>query len=358
MVTPTHFPSSRTMAKNCRITISDIAKEAGVSKATVSMALRGMSEISEGTRERINQIAQDMGYRADPSLAKIAASRWKNRKAREGSLLALIEFSEESGEVEPNPIARGFCEKAEQLGYLIELHRVSTEKELSRLTRILYHRGVEGVALVAAGQVELKEYYPWDDFSTVTIGDFGDSVPVDRFNKDSCTEMSTTLRKLISKGYSRVGLILSGTDASAASDFARRGLFEGLLKANYGADSRTPVLIGDNLTSAEIREWAEAEQLEVVIGYDDSVFEKIRACGLSSRLGFVSLCTDGAAGRIAGFADSGRRIGTLGVECLDKMILLGAKGRLSETTSYQVCSHWVDGKSLGCATIAPMLVSA
>lgn len=45
-----------------RPTIKDIAKIAGVSHVTVSQALRDMSCISENTKIRIKQIAEDLGY--------------------------------------------------------------------------------------------------------------------------------------------------------------------------------------------------------------------------------------------------------------------------------------------------------
>ena len=49
------------------IGIREIAKEAGVSSTTVSRVLRGIGEISEDTRERVQRLARELGYR--PNLA-------------------------------------------------------------------------------------------------------------------------------------------------------------------------------------------------------------------------------------------------------------------------------------------------
>ncbi len=49
------------------IGIKEIARRAGVSNTTVSRVLRGIGEISDDTRERIRQIAGELGYR--PNLA-------------------------------------------------------------------------------------------------------------------------------------------------------------------------------------------------------------------------------------------------------------------------------------------------
>src|SRR6201984_3804177 len=46
-----------------RTTISDVAKEAGVSTMTVSRVLNGRGEISQETRERVQDIIDRLGYR-------------------------------------------------------------------------------------------------------------------------------------------------------------------------------------------------------------------------------------------------------------------------------------------------------
>ena len=55
--------------------IEDVAREAGVSVATVSRALRGLPNVAEATRVRIEAIATEMNYRADPSAARLATGR-------------------------------------------------------------------------------------------------------------------------------------------------------------------------------------------------------------------------------------------------------------------------------------------
>ncbi|NND02562.1 MAG: LacI family DNA-binding transcriptional regulator, partial [Acidimicrobiia bacterium] len=45
-----------------RATIQDVAREAGVSVATVSRAMRGMAHVAQDTRERVLQTAHRLGY--------------------------------------------------------------------------------------------------------------------------------------------------------------------------------------------------------------------------------------------------------------------------------------------------------
>ena len=55
--------------------IEDVALEAGVSVATVSRALRGLPNVADSTRARVEEVAARLDYRADPSAARLATGR-------------------------------------------------------------------------------------------------------------------------------------------------------------------------------------------------------------------------------------------------------------------------------------------
>ena len=57
------------------ITIRDVAQAAGVSTATVSRALRGLPNVDEQTRVRVQRIAADLDYVISPSASRLASGR-------------------------------------------------------------------------------------------------------------------------------------------------------------------------------------------------------------------------------------------------------------------------------------------
>lgn len=59
------------------ISIDDVAAMANVSTATVSRALRGLPRVSEATRKRVLEVAQELGYVASPSASGLASGRTK-----------------------------------------------------------------------------------------------------------------------------------------------------------------------------------------------------------------------------------------------------------------------------------------
>lgn len=61
-----------------RITLRDIARETGMSIATVSLSLAGDQRIARRTRERIRAVAASLGYIRDPVLASLASNRFRH----------------------------------------------------------------------------------------------------------------------------------------------------------------------------------------------------------------------------------------------------------------------------------------
>lgn len=56
-------------------TITDVAREAGVSVATVSRALRGLDRVSPTTRDKVLEVARRLNYVASPTASSLASGR-------------------------------------------------------------------------------------------------------------------------------------------------------------------------------------------------------------------------------------------------------------------------------------------
>lgn len=58
-----------------RSTIQDVAKLAGVSEATVSRALRGLSNVAPSTRERVEAAAAELRFTLSKSASSLASGK-------------------------------------------------------------------------------------------------------------------------------------------------------------------------------------------------------------------------------------------------------------------------------------------
>lgn len=78
-------PSTRTIGRDRRPTMADVANHVGVSRALVSIVFRGAEGASEATRQRVLDAAAELGYRPD----SLAQGLRRNRSRNLGVLFSL-----------------------------------------------------------------------------------------------------------------------------------------------------------------------------------------------------------------------------------------------------------------------------
>lgn len=137
------------------VTIYDIAKQANVSIATVSKVIHNTGRISSETRERVQTVMNDLGYR--PSL--LASAMTNKRTFTVGILIPDI-----SNPFYPDVI-RGAEDFAQQHNYSVLLCNTDNDpdKEIEYI-ELLKQKSVDGIiiAAVATAPIKLIESLPTD----------------------------------------------------------------------------------------------------------------------------------------------------------------------------------------------------
>lgn len=209
----------------------DVAELAGCSVMSVSLALRGSPEVSQKLREKVRRIAGETGYRPNPLISALVASR---RKRVREVIAVLTKFDEPLRSwSEPrefySDLHAGLVERADELGFSTEEFPVFGDGAPSgaRLTRILRARGIRGVVLFPGGGMERD--YPdcdWRYFSVVAAGFHGrGKIPVHRTSTDYMAGMDACLAELTGRGYRRIGLAFcQALDANVGYTFSGRYL--------------------------------------------------------------------------------------------------------------------------------------
>lgn len=104
--------------------MADIAKAAGVSKNAVSLALRADPQISETTRQRIEETAKKLGYRRNPVVGELMARLHAGGPKRFRSSIALVNANMDKQALKLHPTipiyVDGCRRRAEELGYRID----------------------------------------------------------------------------------------------------------------------------------------------------------------------------------------------------------------------------------------------
>ena len=58
-----------------RVTLKDVAREVGISVSCTARALKGRPGISQATTQKVQQVADKLGYRPDPMLSALSSYR-------------------------------------------------------------------------------------------------------------------------------------------------------------------------------------------------------------------------------------------------------------------------------------------
>ena len=72
------------------ISLANIAREAGCSRSTVSLALRDNPSIPRCTRDRIKALAERMNYKPNPFVSKLLAETARTRYSNRGAVIAYL----------------------------------------------------------------------------------------------------------------------------------------------------------------------------------------------------------------------------------------------------------------------------
>jgi DNA-binding LacI/PurR family transcriptional regulator len=198
-------------------TLHNIAGQCGVSKMTVSRALRGEPHVREELRAKIVRAAAEMGYRPDPEFAKMMTHMRRGRAQSNPRQLAFVWAEPDTGARSRSSwsqqLLHGARQQALRLGFeLEEFHLTARGMSGRRLSDILEARGIPGFILSpllsrSRGHVRMA----WEKFSSVVIG-LGYARPqLHRVHHHHYLGMMTALRMLKKEGCRRIGFYCGST---------------------------------------------------------------------------------------------------------------------------------------------------
>jgi DNA-binding LacI/PurR family transcriptional regulator len=123
-----------------RPTLEDVAAHAGVSRALVSIVMRGVAGASDGTRQRVLEAAAEIGYRPDARARLLASGRSR--------LLGVVFGMSGRFHLE---LLDGLYSAAEEAGYQLILSALTPSRDERRAVETLLDFRCEAVILVGPG---------------------------------------------------------------------------------------------------------------------------------------------------------------------------------------------------------------
>ncbi len=195
--------------------MSAIAKETGVAKSTVSLALRNDPRVALSLREQIQKVAARMGYQTNALVARLMYELRSTRKQRYVASLAFINAHKVANIRKKisnvNDWLEGAEQQAQRLGYSVDhfwLH--DPDMPIERLARIFYARNIQGVAFYGLQDDSCVQCCEpiWSRFPSVTMGVRCKQPALHFVSNDHYSTAMQACEQLKSRGYSRIGIIL------------------------------------------------------------------------------------------------------------------------------------------------------
>lgn len=335
-------------APGFRPTVRTIAQRAGVSSAAVSLALRGHPRISSATRKRILAVAQELGYRPDPNVAKLMHHLRTRRPPGFQSMLAALTTLPESLELPyMQDILRSARERAESHGYGLMVVRIDDANGPRRdIERMLRARGVEGVLLLPMQSPRsFEDLFDWSKFSVVSATN---GVLAPEFHRVVPHQFNNTLtlcEELTRRSYRRIGLVLNSRhDLTVGHGSSAAVVWQNVLG---GAEGVMP-LVFDIEGPTELKRWFARQRPDAIIasgpGEATTIARKLDL-RIPGPVGFATTNRSGTS-KFAGIEERPEEIGATAVRLLTSLIQHGEKGIPKVPTVTMVKGEWIDGRSV------------
>jgi LacI family transcriptional regulator len=334
------------------VRLRDIAEQAGVSSATVSLAMRNHPSISSGTRRRIQTLAERLGYRPHP-LVSILMRQVRNSRPSSAllTLAMVIPFSSKGSwrNYLSYDLITAATTCAERQGYRLEQFWMNDLNITGRrLGEVLYHRGITGVIIsplpVAHGHLN----FDWSRFSTVAIGHSLAKPDLNRVSSHRFQAMRMAVSRLRSVGYERLGLAIDANQDSRV-DHEWTAAFEWEQRHTI-AKQRAFVLLADQARWGEaiFSRWFKAVRPQVVLGYDPSIISWLKNLGrrVPEDVGFVHLWAPDQMRQYAGIYHNPPALGMAAVNLLIGMIQRNETGLPETPQTVLLNASWVEGDTL------------
>ncbi len=332
------------------ISLESIARHLGVSKVTVSNALRGSGRVSSAMRDRVQRAAVELDYRPNPLVTALMTNIRRNRSGRRCTLGFLNCFENSDTWRKHNPTFLRFQQGAEaratELGYRIEYHWLGEfAGHNARLGKVLHARGIPGFILAPMPEHGMRLDLEWDDLAMVAIGHTFTEFQPHRVSNHQFHTIILAMKHLVAAGCRRIGLVMPQMDDDKVENVWSAGYIAARMR------HRLPMIIP--LTTPEFKPgvvipWIRKSRLDAVISTNEHVLKWMRADGFSVpadiRFAHLDWCEE--KGVMAGINQQSERIGAAAVDLLVEQVNNNEYGIPTQPKTVMIEGRWSDGPTV------------
>jgi DNA-binding LacI/PurR family transcriptional regulator len=346
--------TGRQFARVRKVSMLDVARETGVSKNTVSLALRNDPQIPLHTRQLVQKAAAKLGYCKNPTVSHLMAQLRAGASTAHKATLALLNANESEGALLSHPTIPTYVEgcrrRAAAQGYSLDefwLHDPRMNGE--RLNEILRARGIRGVVvtgLMNTNQLPASFLPTWRRFPCVVTGVRTREPALSFACADHHILAMRAFENALRLGYRRPALVLDRVIDELVDGRFSAGVL--IAQQKLPASRRTRPFHAVNEARknfALFRRWFEKEKPDVLLTLYHDAKKWVEGLGLRvpQDIGLVQLEWRGNHPDWAGMNQHNDIVGEAAVEMVIGMIHGNEAGIPLFPRATLIGSTWVDG---------------
>ena len=332
-------------------TLRSLAKVLGLSRTTVSDALRGSPRVDPNTAQRVEKAAREAGYRRNPLAGALMSELRRSRGTAFRGVLAAIDFNEPE---RPNDAARyhrelviGAETRASELGFKVEKFPVGhAGVSVQRLDSILQSRGIHGVILLPAWEEPDLSNLDWTRFAGIYTDYIIERPALHTVCPDHYRSLLAALQRLGARGYKQPGLFLQ-KHQDERLQYRWGAAFRAFQESHPDVVAVPPLLV-DTFTREDFVKWFRRYKPDVVLGHNAAAVEWMESCGaqVPATHGYVCLNLHMKSRPCAGLDLQPRTLGARATELLIAQLQRNETGIPEWPSTTTIPARWIDGPTV------------
>ena len=333
-------------------TLRSLAKILGLSRTTVSDALRGSPRVDPNTAVRVQKAAEQAGYRRNPLAGALMSELRRSRGGAFRGVLAAIDFSEDN---RPDHAARYHCEliagadeRATELGFKVEKFKVgSGGVTVQRLDSILQSRGIHGVILLPAWDEPDLSNLDWSRFAGIYTDYIIERPALHTVCPDHYRSLLGALQRVARLGYRAPGLFLQ-RHQDERLQYRWGAAFRAFQETQPDIRVVPPLVLDEPVTQEAFQKWFRRHKPDVVLGHNTQAIDWMEAAGASlpATHGFVCINAIMTGRPCAGLDLQPHTLGARATELLIAQLQRNETGIPEWPSSTTIPARWIDGPTL------------
>jgi len=328
-----------------RVTMADVARAAGVSRATVSKALRNDHHLPPARCAQVQKVADDLGYRPHPMVSALMAQLHHQRRCDDPFQIAWIDLwpEAERSVTVPfwNELFAGARARAHRLGFNIEVYRPTLDGiSPKRLKGMLTSRGQWGLIIPPVPEEAMHYDLDMRGLAAVTVGTSLRTPVLKRVSSNHFQGAQLACERLRAKGFRRIGLALSQTVDDRVDQKWSGAYLAAQLRWPTG--ERLPPLLLEEPDESALAHWLATEQPDAVLLTEPRIVERLNRKARRKPPRAVWLALHSGPKRACGIDHQPREIGGAAVESIIDQIYRNTRGCPAVPSTLLLDGVWAD----------------